>query len=109
MHDSIYMLAAIASMFVATFIVRVLPFVALRKLRDNRYINDIGRNLPPTIMLLLVIYCMKDVNFSRAPFGGPELVSIGLVVIMHLWKRNALLSIGAGTTLFIILTRTIDV
>lgn len=65
----------------------------------------LGRALPPAMMGFLVIYCLKSVSLQLPPHGLPELLAIGLTVLMHLWKRNALLSIGAGTALYMVLVQ----
>ena len=59
--------------------------------------------IPPMILLLLVIYCVKDVSWRQRPYGLPELISIAVVAAVHLWKNNALLSICAGTILYMVL------
>jgi branched-subunit amino acid transport protein AzlD len=60
-------------------------------------------NIPPVILLLLVVYCLKNVAWLKPPYGLPELVSISAVVTVHLLKRNALLSIFTGTALYVYL------
>lgn len=57
------------------------------------------------ILLLLVIYCLKDVQWFSAPYGIPELFTIGIVAGLHFWKRNAMLSIFTGTALYMILVQ----
>lgn len=68
-------------------------------------ILTIEKNLPPMILLLLVIYCLKDVQWIAAPYGIPELFSIGIVAGLHFWKRNAMLSIFIGTLLYMALVQ----
>jgi len=54
-------------------------------------------------MGMLVVYCMKDVSLIRAPFGIPELLGCAIVALLHIWKRNTLLSIGAGTVAYMLM------
>ena len=70
-------------------------------------ITYLGKVLPFAIMGMLVVYCMKDVSFLSAPFGIPELLSCAAVAVLHLWKRNTLLSIGAGTVFYMVLVQLI--
>ena len=70
-------------------------------------ITYLGKVLPFAIMGMLVVYCMKDVSFLSAPFGIPELLGCAAVAVLHLWKRNTLLSIGAGTVFYMVLVQLI--
>ena len=59
------------------------------------------------IIGMLVVYCLKDVEFSAAPFGLPELIAAVSVVVLQRWKRNSLISIFVGTILYMVLIRTV--
>ena len=98
--------ALIAVMSIVTIFLRFLPFVVFRK-ETPAYISYLGRVLPPAMIGMLVIYCMKDVNFLAAPFGAPELIGCAVVALLHVWRRNSLLSIGAGTVVYMVLVQTI--
>ncbi len=67
----------------------------------------LGGMLPPAMMGLLVIYCLKGVSFGVTPYGAPEIIAIAATVLLHLWKRNTLLSIGAGTAVYMLLVQVI--
>ena len=87
-----------------TMATRFLPFLIFgsgRKTPD--IIVYLGKVLPYAIMGMLVVYCMKDVSFLQAPHGIPELLGCAVVAALHLWKRNTLLSIGAGTVFYMVL------
>ena len=88
----------IAAMSIGTILLRFLPFLIIRK-ETPPYIAYLGRVLPPAIIGMLVIYCLKDVNCTAAPFGLPELIASVCVVGLQVWRRNSLLSILAGTIL----------
>ena len=66
-----------------------------------------GRVLPQAIIGLLVIYCLKDISLLKHPYGAPELIAGAFVVVLQAWKRNAVLSILAGTIVYMILIRVI--
>ena len=54
---------------------------------------------------MLVVYCLKDVAPASAPFGIPEAIGCAVVALLHIWKRNTLLSIGAGTVCYMLLVQ----
>ena len=91
-----------------TLLTRALPFLlfpAGRKTPD--YVLYLGRVLPYPIIGMLVVYCLKDVNFLTAPFGLPEILGVGLTALLHIWKKNTLLSVGAGTLFYMILVQVV--
>lgn len=101
-----YLILAIAVMALATFATRALPFLLLRGDSRHPLVLYLGRYLPPAVMTALVIYSVKDVPFAQAPHGAPQLLAIAVTAVVHLWKRNALLSIGVGTGLFMWMTQS---
>ena len=89
-----------------TFITRVLPFLFFGGNKEvPGAVNYLGKILPPAIMATLVVYCLKGVDLSAAPHGASEFISVTVVVLLHLWKRNNLLSIGLGTICYMLLIR----
>ena len=107
MQDIHYLLLFIAVMAVATFITRVLPFILLYKVSDHPMLIYLGRYLPPVMMVLLLIYCFRDLRFSTFSDGPAELLALLLVVVLHLWRDNALLSIMAGTGLYMFISQSL--
>ena len=106
MQDIHYLLVFIAVMAIATFLTRFLPFVLLYKVSDHPMLIHLGRYLPPVMMVLLLFYCFRDLRFSSMSDGPAELLALTVVVILHLWRRNALLSIMAGTGLYMFLCQS---
>jgi len=96
----------IGAMAGATMITRFLPFWLPPRLLDNAFVRTLKAGLPAVILLLLVIYSVKDTPVASAPWGLPEAVSLTVVVALHLWKRNALLCIAGGTALYMVLVQT---
>lgn len=105
MLDIIQMIVTIAVIALATFTTRAIPFLFFGSREPPAMLSVIEKNLPPMILLLLVIYCLKDVQWLSAPYGIPELFTIGVVAGLHFWKRNAMLSIFTGTGLYMILVQ----
>ena len=98
--------ALVAAMAVVTMLLRFLPFLVFRK-QTPRYISYLGRVLPPAIIGMLVVYCLKDVKLTAAPFGLPELIAAACVVGMQAWKRSTLISILCGTVIYMALIQTV--
>lgn len=99
-------IAIISVVAICTLLTRALPFLVLGGKREvPSLVKYLGRVLPPAIMTILVVYCLKEVNILEGSRGIPELLSIGLVVGLHLWKKNTLLSIGAGTLCYMLLVQ----
>lgn len=91
-----------------TMITRFLPFLLFPSAEKTpKFIRYLGDVLPYSAMGLLVIYCLKDVAIESAPYGIPELLSILIVVLLHKWKENMLLSIGIGTIFYMFLVQVI--
>jgi len=87
-----------------TVVTRALPFLVFPENKKMpKYIKYLSDVLPYTTIGMLVVYCMKDVSLTTAPFALPEIISIAAITILHLIKKNTLLSIGIGTALYIIL------
>ena len=105
MRELRYPLEAFVVMAAATVACRAFPFLAPRRLQESRRLHNIGDALPAAVMLLLVVYCLKDAGFSAPPYGAPELLCVALIVALHLWRRNSLLSIGVGTGVYVALVR----
>ena len=98
----------IAVIALVTIALRFLPFVIFSGKRQTpAYISYLGKVLPFSIMGMLVVYCLRNISFSAAPFGIPELLSCAVVAALHLWKRNTLLSIAACTIFYMILVQTV--
>ncbi|MEZ5548449.1 MAG: AzlD domain-containing protein [Pseudomonadales bacterium] len=97
MNDSVYLIAVILVMATVTFITRVIPFVAFENKKDHPLLLHLGRYMPPSIMTLLVLYCLKSVDLSTSPYGFNELSGLLITTALHLWRGNPLLSIFAGT------------
>ena len=96
----------VAVMALVTIALRFLPFLVFRK-NTPPYITYLGKVLPPAIMGMLVIYCLKDIHVTAAPFGLPELIAVGFVAAVQAWKRNSIISILSGTFLYMVLIRLI--
>jgi branched-subunit amino acid transport protein AzlD len=85
---------------------RFTPFFLFPQKKDPpKLITYIGRSLPPAMMGLLVVFCLKGVSVTSAPHGIPELIAILVITAVHLWKGNVLLSIVSGTVVYMVLVQ----
>ncbi|MCR5128405.1 MAG: AzlD domain-containing protein [Lachnospiraceae bacterium] len=94
----------IAVMSLVTVLIRFLPFLVFRK-KTSKYISYLGKVLPPAIIGMLVIYCLKDITLFEHSFGIPELIAVICVAGVQAWKRNSLISILTGTIIYMLLVR----
>ncbi len=100
--------ALVAVMAAVTILLRFLPFLIFRADRPiPAYVVYLGHVLPPAIIGMLVIYCLKDTAVTAAPYGLPELVAALSVVALQVWKRNSLLSILSGTVIYMLLVQLV--
>ena len=101
-------LSLILVMALVTAGLRFLPFMIFTKGRKvPEIVAYLGRVLPYAVMAMLVVYCLKGISLVKAPFGVPELISVLLVVVLHVWKRNTLLSIVGGTVCYMVLVQMV--
>ena len=90
----------IAAVVLATMVTRFLPFLIFPSGKPTpKYIRYLGKVLPAAVFGLLIAYCLKNASIFSSSHGIPEAIAIAVVVLLHLWKRQMLLSIAGGTDL----------
>ena len=93
---------------IGTMITRFLPFILFKGTKSNNsYINYLGQVLPYSAIGLLVVYCLRNVDFKAPTYGIPEAIAILCIIALHYWKENTLLSIGAGTVIYMVLVQAV--
>nr|WGD91642.1 branched-chain amino acid transporter AzlD [Bacillus subtilis] len=99
----------IAMVVLGTMLTRFLPFMIFPSGKPTpKYVQYLGKVPPSAVIGLLVIYCLKDVSLLSGSHGIPELVGAVLaVVLLHLWKKNMLLSIAGGTVVYMVLVQLV--
>ncbi len=98
------LLITVGMVVLGTMITRFLPFLLFPAGKPTPpIVQYLGRVLPAAALGLLVVYCFKDIDVLHGSHGLPELIAISLVAGLHLWRRNLLLSIGAGTLCYMLL------
>lgn len=102
--ESILIIAVCA---LCTIFERALPFLFFRGKEVPDVIQYLGGILPMAIMATLVIYCLKETSFTSAAGFLPQLIACSVTVVLHLWRRNAMLSIFGGTVIYMFLIQAI--
>lgn len=93
---------------ITTFSTRVVPFLVFPKGKEiPSIIQYLGKVLTPAVIGMLVVYCLKGTRILATPHGIPELIAVVTVAVLHIWKRNNLLSIGVGTVLYMVLIQVV--
>ncbi len=93
-----------------TLATRAIPFILFPEGKEiPKAVQYLGKVLPPAVIGMLVVYCFKSMDVLSAPFGLPEIVAGVTVALLHVWKRNNLLSIGVGTVLYMVLVQYVFV
>ena len=98
----------IAICALATMAMRFLPFLIFsEKKQTPAYIRYLGKALPPATFGMLVIYCLRHVDLFSGSHGIPEAIALAVTFALHLWKRQMLLSIAAGTVCYMLLVQLV--
>lgn len=101
-------IVTIALCVLGTMTTRFLPFIIFSEKRPTpKYVQYLGKALPSAIFGMLVVYCLKNVTVFSRNHGLPELIAIVATVILHLWKKQMLLSIAGGTVCYMLLVQLV--
>lgn len=108
MIDVKYSLILIAIVSITTIIFRNLAFWVFPSGKNTpKTITYLGSVLPYAIMGMLIIYCLKEVSVFKYPHALPEFIAMAVVALLHVWKRNPLISISIGTVFYMILVQIV--
>lgn len=89
-----------------TMATRFLPFILFPANKPPpKYVQYLGKELPAAVLGMLVVYCLKDVNILVGSHGIPELIAVTVIVVLHFWKKQRLLSILGGTVIYMLLVQ----
>lgn len=98
----------IALCALGTMLTRFLPFLIFSAKKPTpQFVQYLGKALPAAVFGMLVVYCLKNVNIAAGSHGLPELIAIAVVVALHLWKRQMLISVAGGTVCYMLLVQLI--
>jgi len=108
MPDYRHALIIILVMGFMTFATRIVPVLIFgRGEKVPEYILYLGRVVPYTAMGLLIVYCLRDVSVMEGSHAIPEIISMAVVSLTYLWKRNSIFSVVAGTALYMALVQMV--
>ncbi|MFU0789123.1 MAG: Branched-chain amino acid transport protein AzlD [Virgibacillus proomii] len=98
----------ISMVILGTMLTRFIPFILFPPEKSTpKYVEYLGKVLPSAVIGLLVIYCFRNVSFTSGSHGIPELIAVGVVVILHFWKKNMFLSIAGGTIVYMTMIQAV--
>lgn len=98
----------VCMVILGTIATRYLPFMLFSSKKPTpKYIQYLGKMLPSAALGLLVIYSYKDVSVLGGSHGIPELIATAVIVLLHLWKRQMLVSIAGGTIAYMLLVQLV--
>ncbi|WP_069630029.1 branched-chain amino acid transporter permease [Streptomyces niveus] len=106
MSDTGYTITAVLAAAAVTWALRALPFTALTPLRESGTVQYLSTRMPAGVMVILVAYCLHDLPLTETRAMAP-LAALAVTAGLHLWRRNALLSILGGTATHTILASTV--
>lgn len=99
MNEIEYLLAVILVMAISTYLTRLTPFLMFTPGKENAKLNFVAKNTPPMVMMILVIYMLKEVDYLSTEIFY-TLFALTVTVGLQILKRNALLSIVSGTIVY---------
>ena len=101
-------LLTIAVVALGTMATRFLPFLIFPAGKETpKFVQYLGKALPGAVFGLLLVYCLKHVSFLTGSHGLPEIIAIAVVIGLHLWKRQMLLSVAGGTICYMLLVQLV--
>ncbi|HAH63421.1 MAG TPA: branched-chain amino acid transport [Treponema sp.] len=108
MNSQLTLAAVLSAVFVSALVIlatRAFPFLLFSRRNPPRIICFIEKYIPPMVMAILVVYCLKDIRFESKPWGLPSFTALAFTTVLHLWRRNPMISIFGGTIVYMILSR----
>ena len=105
---TIHSILLVLVMALVSFLLRAFPFLVFSGKRETpKFVLYLGKVLPFAIIAMLVVYCVKDISFDTVSHFLPYIIAGAVVVLLHIWRRNTLLSILAGTLSYMALVQFI--
>lgn len=107
--ETSYLVGAIVVASIMTYITRITPFLFFRKKEPSQLVKYIEWNMPVMIMVILVFYALRDVEWEGYPYGLSEIIGVFIAAFVHVKYKNALLSIFLATITYMVLVQIIFV
>lgn len=106
MIDVKHSLAVVAVLVVTNTAIRFIPFAVFKK-KTPKIILYLSEVLPFAVMGMLIVYCLRNVEFVTGSHGIPELIAIAITAGLYKWRHNTLLAIIAGTVSYMLLVQLV--
>ncbi len=103
MNDSLYLILVIIIVSLCTYLTRAIPYLIFRTKEIPPMVTYLSVVLPLSIMIILVVFSIRNVKLDVFPFGLPELISVAIVALLQYYKKNLLLSVLLGTISYMFL------
>lgn len=104
MSSQLHSVLIVAVVSLVTIALRYLPFFIFGQ-KPPAVVRRLGKVLPYATMGMLIVYCLKEVSVTAAPYAIPELIAGAIVILLHLWRKNTIVSILAGTGCYMVLVQ----
>lgn len=97
----------VAAGVMATVLTRFIPFILFRPGKPTpKYIIYLGKVLPASVFALLVIYCLRNIaEIDKDTIA--QVIGVVFTILVHIWRKNLMWSIAAGTIGYMILIRVL--
>lgn len=107
-NSVVYFVVIISIVAMVTWLTRAIPYILFGGQKElPATVEYLGNVLPASIMIILVIYCLRNINLTAFPFGLSELISVGVVILAQVIKKDSILSMVLGTVCYMVLIRTV--
>ncbi len=104
MHDTVYIVLALALAGTITVALRAIPFLVLQPLRESRFVRHMAMWMPAGLLLILAAATFRSSAFGDTVHLWEAATAAAVTVVVHLTcGRRTLLSVGAGTATFVAL------
>lgn len=98
-----YVYLGIATAVVVTFALRATPLLIKTRLYGSAFLENLGKWMPMGAMFILLVYCLDGVEWGSKSTNVAYGLGLAVTIVTHLWRRNAVLSIVAGTVVCVVL------
>ena len=104
-------LVMVFAMGIVIFFCRAFPFLFFARGGENRgaFFSFVEKTVPPVAMTVLAFNAIGGAFRETLSGGLLVLAASTFTALLHLWKRNSLLSIIGGTVLYMVLIRIISI
>lgn len=108
MPEPAYILAAVLISSAVTWTLRAAPFALLAPIRNSSLLPYLNENMPVGIMTILVFYTVRHLPPAFTPMTVAVTAGFITTAGLHLWRRNAIVSVIGGTAIHVALASSLS-